>query len=192
MTKEGVNIYYNTEGKKRLLILSDLWGLKNAGWLSNYITPLQQFYEVLLYDSRQLASLNITDESENSIHQNFVNGGIDKAVESLLQTETKTVRILAFSVGGTIAWKYALASGNVDRLVCVSSTRLRHEKLRPAGEVTLCYGQADPFKPTDQWFNAMKLESFLMDGMGHELYKDEGVAGLVANQFIHSSQHHNT
>ncbi|UII21541.1 hypothetical protein [Fulvivirga ligni] len=77
-------------------------------------------------------------------------------------------------MGGTIAWKYDLARGNVDRLVCVSSTRLRYEKLRPAGEVTLYYGQADPFKPTDQWLNAMKLESFFMAGMGHELFKDEG------------------
>ena len=56
-----------------------------------------------------------------------MNSGIEIAVQTLLNKEKGEIKILAFSVGGTIAWKAALKGLKVSDLVAVSSNRLRYE-----------------------------------------------------------------
>ena len=71
----------------KLVILSDLWGEKKSDWTKQYIKLLSDSFEVFYYDSCQLAEIDTTDYTEENLHKQFVDGGIDKAVENLLKLE---------------------------------------------------------------------------------------------------------
>ncbi|MEO8237445.1 MAG: alpha/beta hydrolase [Flavobacterium sp.] len=113
--------------KPRLLILSDLFGGKNPEWVNYYVEKLKSKFEIQYYDVLELGDIDTIDSGEVNIHNQFLNGGIDKAVEVLLHQEKEKVTILGFSIGGTIAWKAALKGLKVSHLIAVSSTRLRFE-----------------------------------------------------------------
>lgn len=104
------------------------------------------------------------------MHQQFIHGGIGKAVCRLLEIEKGKISILSFSIGGTIAWKYCLKSKNVESLYCISSTRLRYELERPTTSIFLFYGKNDTFKPNCEWFKMMKLNYNIIEGEEHNVY----------------------
>ncbi|MCI9846648.1 hypothetical protein [Flavobacterium pectinovorum] len=89
--------------KLRLLILSDLFGGKNSDWEKLYTEILQSKFDVQYYDVCALADISSESVSELNIHNQFLNGGIEKAVENLLKLEKKETTVLGFSIGGTIA-----------------------------------------------------------------------------------------
>ena len=89
----------------KLLILSDLWGNADAQWLSHYKELLSPFFDIVYYDSAELASIDTDMLTEEYLHQQYINGGIDRAVESLINREKEEVSVLGFSIGGTIVWK---------------------------------------------------------------------------------------
>ncbi|HMW97299.1 MAG TPA: hypothetical protein PJ983_08610, partial [Flavobacteriales bacterium] len=125
---------------KRLIILSDMWGAAKSEWPDHYIGKLRGQFEVAYYDSRTLANIPDHIQNEEALHGHFVNGGADRAVVELLKLETEAEFILGFSIGGWIAWKACLAGLNVQDLVAVSATRLRHETRRPSAWISLFYG----------------------------------------------------
>lgn len=71
--------------KPRLLILSDLFGGNNPEWVKTYSEKLESKFEIQYYDVLELANIKSHNFSESDIHNQFLNGGIDNAVESLLQ-----------------------------------------------------------------------------------------------------------
>ncbi|WP_337968372.1 hypothetical protein [uncultured Flavobacterium sp.] len=85
--------------KPRLLILSDLYGGDNPEWIQQYIDLLEFKFEIQYYDTLKLASIDSVNLSESDIHAQFLNGGIDKAVETLLNLEKGKVLVLGFSIG---------------------------------------------------------------------------------------------
>ena len=170
--------------KKRLVILSDLWGLQQTDWLEEYVYKLSSCYEIQIYDSCDLADVDKTECTQNNLHSQFISGGIDRAVQSLLDLELDNVSILAFSVGGVIAWKYGIVSGKVDSLYCVSSTRLRHEFSKPDCRISLYYGDRDNFRPDKKWFINLALEENLVEGKDHYLYRDADFAKSMVKKII--------
>ena len=44
---------------RRLVVLSDLWGSKKGLWITSYLGYLQQYYDIVYYDSRQLADMDL-------------------------------------------------------------------------------------------------------------------------------------
>lgn len=159
--------------KKRLLILSDLWGLETASWLRDYQSQLSKKYNCVSYDSRILAEINPILSSESKIHQQFVHGGIEKAVHQLvLKEKSELVDVLAFSVGATIAWKAILQGLDVGLFYGLSGTRLRYEEVQPTGVIKLFYGSADAFRPKEKWFEKMNLESTVLENRGHNFYME--------------------
>ncbi|WP_025741514.1 alpha/beta hydrolase family protein [Aquimarina pacifica] len=159
--------------RKRLLILSDLWGRRHSKWVATYSAALDRDFDITYYDCCELGQINIAEYQEESLHKEFVAGGIDRAVEALIGLEKNKVHILAFSIGGTIAWRFGIETNRINSLICMSSTRLRYETERPKGEIELYYGAEDIFKPKNAWFDKMKLNYKIIKGKEHQMYIED-------------------
>ena len=138
----------------------------------NYTQILKPDFDIQYYDCCELGEIDKSDYNEESLHKQFINGGIDRAVDKLTELEKHPVNILAFSIGGTIAWKFGIKSDKIDSLICVSSTRLRMETSMPKGKITLYFSEDDAYKPNIDWFNNMMLKPNFIKDCGHLLYKD--------------------
>ena len=169
---------------EKLIVLSDLWGVKNSSWIESYTTILKGYFEVKFYDCCKLGELDITDYSEENIHQQFINGGIDKAVENLIKKEKETISVLGFSIGGSIAWKAACQGLKVINLTAVSSTRLRNESIEPNCSIKLFYGDKDPFKTQKDWFDHFELNPKIYNHESHDFYMKQEIAIEICNQII--------
>jgi len=165
--------------KNRLIILSELHGFK----AEKYQQILENHFEIKFYDSRELAKIDKKKSKEKN-HQDFVNFGIEKAVENLLKKEKNQINILAFSVGGVIAWKFALKTKNVKCLTAISSTRLRYEVKKPSAKINLYFGEKDNYKPDLKWFEELKLENKTYKNFGHELYEDKIIAEKISQEIL--------
>lgn len=170
--------------KPRLLILSDLFGGANPKWIKTYSEILESKFEIQYYDVLELANIDINNCIESDIHNQFLNGGFDKAIESLLKLETDKVTILGFSIGGTIAWKASLKGLKITHLFAVSSTRLRYEAEAPNCIIKLYFGEKDPNKPNPQWFLDLNLENQIFRDNYHQLYLIENNADLVCDDIL--------
>lgn len=173
--------------RRRILVITDLWGMQGAGWLHSYITPLRKQADVIVYDSKQLGEIDEHLNTEGEIHQAFVAGGLDKAVENLLGRETalrtsdsnEALDVLGFSIGGTIAWKAALAGLEINHLVALSATRLRKETEHPFARISLLYGDKEDFRPDIEWERKMSVECIAIPSKGHDFYKEQQYAERV-------------
>lgn len=94
--------------KRKLIILSDLWGSKNSNWVNYYSEILKEHFEIQFYDCCELGGIDNKGSNQGLIHQQFIQFEIDKAVTKLIKTEQDSLSVLAFSIGGTIAWKATL------------------------------------------------------------------------------------
>jgi hypothetical protein len=170
--------------KPRLVILSDLWGKEKGEWLTFYTSALENHFEIIYYDCCDLGNVDKTDYSEQRLHTQFINGGVDKAVHNLLLLEKATHTILAFSIGGYVAWKASLAGLKAQSIFAVSSTRLRTENEKPGAIIKLFYGENDSYKPEDHWFQDLELEYCILNNEGHDLYRSERNAALICAKII--------
>lgn len=169
--------------KARLLLLSDLFGGKETEWIKQYRYLLESKFDTQYYDVLKLANISVSDLTEMDIHNQFLNGGIDKAVENLLKLEKEKTAVLGFSIGGTIAWKAALKGLKVSHLIAVSSTRLRHETQFPNCEIKLFFGENDPNKPKPEWFSDLKIPYQILKNQNHQLYLQKSQASLICSEF---------
>lgn len=170
--------------KKRLIILSDLWGLEEAEWMDCYLKKLNPYFKIEFFDFRKLVGLDLSDNSEGKLHTGFVNGGIDRGVYKLGLQEKQTIIVLAFSVGGVIGWKAGLKGLKISSLYAISSTRLRYEKEKPDCKCILYFGANDQYKPDVEWFRDLELDLNLIDDQGHEMYHDEEFAKNICQKII--------
>ncbi|NKI30567.1 alpha/beta hydrolase [Croceivirga thetidis] len=164
----------------KLLVLSDMWGVKKGLWITSYFGYLQQSYEIDFFDCQQLAHVNELVGNKENLHKAFVEGGIDTAVAHLLKKINEPTDVLAFSTGGTIAYKAALQGLPVKSMTLVSATRIRLESERPECEVNLIYGGNDKYAPSDEWANNLGLEKTIIPNFGHELYTDQKIIDEVS------------
>lgn len=172
--------------KPKLFIISDMFGFENADWLEKYILPLETCFGISCFDSSKLSGIESQGLETDELHSRFLQFGIAQAVDKLKTLETGKVDILAFSIGGTIAWKAALAGMDVNRLFLVSATRLRYETEKPNCPTQLFFGETDPYKPTDFWFKKMGLIPEIISEAGHEIYKNQAVIARICHQIINS------
>ncbi|WP_437396937.1 alpha/beta hydrolase [Flagellimonas lutimaris] len=170
--------------KERLIIISDLWGREKSEWLINYTRILKSKFNIEFYDSCELGQIDISNYNQENLHKQFISGGIEIAVDKLIEREKHKVNILAFSIGGTIAWNFGLKSDNINSLVWVSSTRLRNETETPEGNLKLYFGENDDYKPTVEWFENMNLEYEFLSNKGHEVYCEPQFAEQLSKKII--------
>ncbi len=169
---------------KRLLILSDLWGVEQSDWVSYYTSSLLTQFDIHYYDCRALAAIDLSIKEEAEIHQQFVQGGKDRAVQQLLQLESEEVAVLAFSVGGTIAWKAIQQGLKVSLLYAVSATRLRYETENIACSSKLFYGEKDAFRPNIAWLEKMQIPHCIFAVATHTCYTNKQIAEQITADFI--------
>ena len=130
--------------------------------------------------------VNLSINSEKNLHDAFINGGIDTAVAHLIQREKEPCHYLAFSTGGTIAWKANLKGLPMKSLYNVSATRIRQENKKLSIPISLVYGEKDANRPSDDWFKKLSLDKELISEFGHELYSDEKVIKKVCLDLLES------
>ena len=182
-----IEFYYqmtNQNLKSRLIILSDLWGKGKSDWVKYYTETLEQYFEIKYYDCCELAEIDISKYEEDYLHQQFINGGIEKAVENLVFNETEKVYIMAFSIGGFIAWKAMQSGLPSENLFAVSSTRLRNERQKPRGFIQLFYGENDAFQPDENWFLDLNLEIEIFKNEDHNFYQTKNAGKSISQQII--------
>lgn len=158
--------------KERLIIISDLWGKQNSQWLAHYTNILETRFDVVFYDSCTLGNVLFDHNDQEQLHQQFIHGGIDYAVQSLIEKEKNPIHMLAFSVGGVIAWQYGYRTENIQSLFCISSTRLRKEVKRPSGNIKLYFGATDEYRPNQKWIADMAIEVKILPNKGHQVYRE--------------------
>ena len=169
---------------EKLLVLSDMWGIKKGLWITSYFGYLQQYYNIEFYDIQQLANLDIPVMTSENIHKAFMDGGLDTAVAHLLKKETEPCHVLAFSMGGTIAWKAGVQGLPLKSLTAISPTRIRFEEVAPSCDINLIYGECDEFKPTMKWAKKMDVPMKVIENFGHELYSDEKIINDVCMELL--------
>ena len=170
--------------KPRLIILSDLWGKEKSNWVSDYVEQLKDKFEIQFYDCCELGAINRSNFTEKSIHIQFVNGGIEKVIENLLEAEKNQIDVLAFSIGGTIAWKAALRGLDFRNLFAVSSTRLRYEEDIPNGVIKLYYGENDINKPSNNWFEKHSINFEIIKNKEHNFYTESEFVTSICNEIL--------
>jgi hypothetical protein len=170
--------------KPRLLILSDLWGKEKSDWVLDYVELLKNKFEIQYYDCCELGEIDKTNYTEENLHNQFVNGGIEKAVENLLKIEKNQIDVFAFSIGGTIAWKASMKGLNVRNLFAVSSTRLRHENEIPNGAIKLYYGENDCNKPSNDWFEKHSIDFEIIKNKEHDFYTDKECGTSICDEIL--------
>jgi hypothetical protein len=156
--------------KPRLIILSDLFGNRHFDWENFYINSLKSHYDVQYYDCCELGNIDKSIDTQKHLHQQFVDDGIEKAVGNLLALEKGIIDILAFSIGGTIAWKAGLKGLKINNLIAISATRLRYETDKPNCNIKLYFGEKDVFKPLRNWFERLGIDINILENEGHDCY----------------------
>lgn len=172
--------------KPKLVILSDLWGKEKSDWVSVYVKLLKDKFEIQFYDCCELGAVDKTDYTQENIHKQFLNGGIETAINNLLLLEKEKINILAFSIGGTIAWKAAIKGLNVGGLFAVSSTRLRYETQVPDCKIKLYFGQDDINKPDASWFEKHQIDFETVENKNHQLYLEKDFIHLICDEVLKS------
>ncbi|MEM1121754.1 MAG: alpha/beta hydrolase [Bacteroidota bacterium] len=173
--------------KERLVIISDLWGSEKAEWLPNYTEILETKFELWFYDSCEIGKVDKSNYEQYNLHIQFVDGGIDLAVDNLVEKERNPVNILAFSVGGVIAWKFGLSTDNIKSLLCVSSARLRKETERPKGRIELYFGEKDEHLPSTEWRKNMQIKFNMLIDKGHMVYTETEFARNLSEKMLETS-----
>lgn len=169
---------------EKLVVISDMWGVKKGLWITSYFGYLQQYYNIEFYDCQQLADIDVAVSTEENVHKAFVGGGIDTAVAHLLKKETEPSHYLAFSTGGTIAWKAALKGLPIKSLTAISPTRIRYEEEAPNIPMNLIFGECDTFKPEMKWAKKVGVELNVVPSFGHQLYSDEKIISEVCLELL--------
>jgi len=169
---------------EKLLVISDMWGVKKGLWITSYFGYLQQYFDIQFYDCQQLGNIDELVNTKENLHKAFVEGGIDTAVAHLLKKETEPCHVLAFSTGGTIAWKAGLKGFPMKSLTAVSATRIRLEKDKPNCDINLVYGECDDFKPGMIWAKQVGVDLNVTPSFGHELYSDEKIIAEVCQGLL--------
>lgn len=168
----------------QLIILSDLWGFSKSDWIQLYIQKLTPFFDIKVYDSCQLANIDTSNYTQENLHQQFIKGGIDRAVHQLLSIETDKITILAFSIGGTIAWKAGLLGLSIGDFYAISATRLRYEENVPNTNIRLFYGKKDVYQPKQSWFESHHLDKIIFENEGHECYQKPNCIEIICKKII--------
>ena len=164
-----------------LYILSDIFGSSEEDWMKVYRDRLSPFFELTHFDSRELAGVHTLPQSD--IHGAFISGGIDTAVQELSEQHAKPQIILGFSVGGTIAWKYAQINSSL-RLHLISATRIRNEVSKPSCTLNVYFGEDERHGPTREWFEQLSVVPTIITQGGHECYKRLSVIDQVCQNII--------
>ncbi len=165
-----------------------MWGCKKGLWITSYLGYLQSYFDITFYDSRDLGYLDSNLTTKESLHEAFLNGGIDMAVEQLLKKEEEKTpsHYLTFCAGATIAWKAALAGLPIASLYAISPCGLAGSLEKPNIPINLVYGEFQNLQPTEKHTPGEGLVVETVPRFGPELYTDEKIIQKVCLHLFES------
>ena len=169
---------------ERLVILSDLWGAKKGLWITSYLGYLQQYFDIVYYDTSQLADLDTGLPTAENLCAAFDNGGLERAVRNLMAKETTLSHYLAFCAGGTVAWHAAREGLPVKSLYAVSPLYLHRESDIPDCQVTLVFGEYMDDRPSKAWAGKLGAPMEIIPLFGREMYSDEKIIQKVCRDLL--------
>ncbi len=172
---------------ERLVILSDMWGTKKGLWITSYLGYLQQYFDIVFYDTQQLADVDLVKCTSENLYEAFTNGGMDTAIAHLLTKKDPPSHYLTFCAGGTVVWNAALKGLPVKSLYAVSPKDLHLEDQKPDCPVRLLFGENEEIIPDEEWANKLGVSMEVMANYGHELYSDEMIIQKVCLQLLDSA-----
>ncbi|HMB64442.1 MAG TPA: hypothetical protein VKN36_15285 [Eudoraea sp.] len=164
---------------ERLVVLSDMWGAKKGMWITSYLGYLQQYFDIVFYDSKHLADLDILVYSPENVYEAFVNDGMKTAVAQILKKEVVPSHYLTFCAGGTIAWHAARKGLPIKSLYAVSPIDLHLEHNKPEVPMKLLYGEYQQPIPSEEWAGQLDIDMEIVPKFGNELYMDEKIIQKV-------------
>jgi hypothetical protein len=171
---------------ERLVVLSDMWGAKKGLWITSYLGYLQQYFEIVYYDSQELADLDTFSKAPDKISEALAGGGLDRAVAQLLSKETTPSHYLTFCAGGTIAWSAALQGLPIKSLYAISPIWLHRHVQRPEVPVKLVFGEYMENRPSPAWAEDIQVPLEIIPKFGRELYSDEKIIDKVCLELLES------
>lgn len=166
---------------KQLVILSDLWGASRCDWVDLFAQWVPSDYEVKFLDSCTLGDIDMQDLTESNIHKQFVDFGIDRATQSLIDLKLENATFIGCSVGGTIAWKAAMQGLSMQKLITISATRIRYELTKPQCDTSAYFGSLDRYKPDAEWYDMIGLKPHEFTNRGHDIYNTESIIKQIIN-----------
>jgi hypothetical protein len=170
----------------RLVILSDLWGSKKGLWITSYLGYLQQYFDIVYYDTQQLADLDVDFPTAANVCEAFDNGGLERGVRNLLAREKDAgpSHYLAFCAGGSIAWRAALEGLQAESIYAVSPLCLHREQQAPHSDVTLVFGEYGENRPSRDWALRLGVQMEVIPRFGQECYTDEKIIQKVCKDLL--------
>ena len=169
---------------ERLVILSDLWGAKRGLWITSYLGYLQQYFDIVYYDTSQLAYLEVAKPSTEAFREAYKEGGLQRAVRSLLAREKSPAHYLAFCAGGTVAWNAAKEGLEMLSLYAISPMHLHRETEMPDCPVRLLYGEYMENRPSREWAASVGASMEIQPRFGREMYSDEKIIQKVCRDLL--------
>ena len=167
---------------ERLVVISDMYGAKRGLWITSYLGYLQQHFDIVFYDSKQLGNIELTVNSDENIYNAFIDGGLDTAVAHLLKREQQESHYLTFCAGGAIAWKAGLMGLPMKSLYAVSPLNLEIFDWKPECLIQLLYGEYGDFNrmlPSEEWAREVGVSMEIVPKFGVDLYSDEKIIQKV-------------
>ena len=169
---------------KRLVILSDMWGAKKGMWITSYLRYLQPYFDIVYYDCRQLANIDVPINTPEYVYKAFSEGGMELAVNHLLKKETTPAHYLTFCAGGTIAYDAALRGLPMESLYAVSPIDLESFEETPACPITTIFGNDDSDIPDYLWADERSIKMQRIEKYGHELYSDDKIIAKICQDIL--------
>ena len=169
---------------ERLVILSDMWGSRRGLWITSYLGYLQQYFDIVYYDSQELAGLDMVVKTRENLCRALVEGGYDTAVAQLLAKEKTPSHYLTFCAGGTIAWRAALKGLPMQSLYAISPLWMEQEQEKPDCSVKFLFGELHQERPGEGWAEEMGVDLAVVPNFGRELYSDEKIIRQVSLELL--------
>ena len=160
------------------IILSDIYGFSSETDVDDYyLQKTAQFlqsigYSTTIFSLLQLANLSIKNGKE--VDTAFVTEIIERSVVNLTDKKLNCDLCIGFSAGGIVLWKMITEDKlKTDKLVCISSTRLRQfTEVAPCPTLAI-FAQEDKFAPTQEKLESLKCYYKIVPHSNHDFYRYE-------------------
>ena len=158
-----------------ILVLTDIHGKPStSGCLSRLILRWAQSSVRTV----SLSELLNTDLVGKALHRHLVESdGFARAAECLVDRVDGVDVALGYSAGGMLLWQSVLLGLSVDRLICISSTRLRQVTAQSIPIPALAvFGERDENRPPSSWAVGSSVKTHIIPHSGHDFYDSRGQA----------------